>query len=177
MPDPAKGWLRGFPPIVGERPRLLVLGSMPSAESLRRQQYYGHPRNAFWPIMGQLFGAGPELKYEERAARLAEAGVAVWDVIAGCVRESSADADIRSEEPNDFLSFFAAYDSIAWLFFNGAKSEQVFRRRVLPLLQVGAAPQHFLRLPSTSPAHASLSFAAKLEAWRVLERAAAPGSR
>jgi TDG/mug DNA glycosylase family protein len=160
--------LRGFPPIVGEEPRVLVLGSMPSAESLRRLEYYGHPRNAFWPIMGELFGAGPDLPYAERARRVAAKGLAVWDVIAACVRETSADADIQEEEPNDFSEFFAQHRALRRVFFNGGKSEQVFRRRVLPELGALAGKLEFARLPSTSPALASLDFAAKLRAWRIL---------
>ena len=91
--------------------RVLVLGSMPSVASLAKQEYYGHPRNAFWPIMGRLFGAGPELPYDQRKAVLCERGVAVWDVLKTCRRAGSLDTSIRvdSETPNDFVTFFRAH--------------------------------------------------------------------
>lgn len=160
--------LRGFGPIAAAEARILILGSMPSAESLRRQQYYGHPRNAFWPIMGALFGAGPSLPYADRTARLAAAGVAVWDVIAACARATSADAEIRDERPNDFAGFFATHPRIDHLFFNGGKSEEVFCRRVLGELPPPYRDIARTRLPSTSPALASLDFAQKLAAWRIV---------
>src|SRR5688500_20135249 len=86
-----------FPPIAAPDARVLILGSVPSIASLARQQYYGHPQNSFWPIMGRLFGAGQDVPYEERKCILHEHGVAVWDVLRECHREGSLDADIRVE--------------------------------------------------------------------------------
>src|SRR4051812_2571728 len=73
-----------FPPIESRAARVLVLGSMPGAASLRAGQYYAYRHNAFWPIMGALFGAGPEIAYEKRIAILRRAGLALWDVLASC---------------------------------------------------------------------------------------------
>ena len=125
--------IEGFPPIAGPAPRVLVLGSMPSVASLDRQQYYGKPQNAFWRIMGELFGAGPELDYAKRCARLAAAGVAVWDVLASCVRPGSLDSaiEMRSAATNDIAGLLAAHPQISHVFFNGRKSEQIFRSRLL----------------------------------------------
>lgn len=168
--------LRGFAPIAAADARVLVLGSMPSAASLAAQQYYAHPRNAFWPLMGELFDAGPGLPYAERAARLRAAGVAVWDVLAACRRDGSLDAaiDPASMQINDFPAFFAAHPGITRVFFNGGTAEAVFRRWVLRRLDPLALPA-LVRLPSTSPAHAGRSLAAKLAAWRALAVAAAGG--
>lgn len=155
---------RSFPPLARADARVLILGSMPGAESLRRREYYAHPHNQFWPIMGALFGAGRELPYDARVQRLLERGVAVWDVLKHCERPGSLDGSIvpGSEIVNDFGAFFRAHPAIDAIFFNGAKSESVFRREVaLP----GRAPR-CARLPSTSPAHAGVSPAAKLAAWR-----------
>jgi len=166
-----QGVLIGFPPIARSDAQVLVLGSMPSVASLAKRQYYGHPQNAFWPIMDRLFGAGPELPYERRAEILRERGVAVWDSLRECRREGSLDSAIQAEVANDFVWFFAAHSEIRTVFFNGQKSEAAFRRHVLVGLDGVAASLSFMRLPSTSPAHAGRTFEEKLFAWRALERA------
>ena len=144
----------GFPPIAAPDARVLVLGTMPSIASLAKQQYYGHPQNAFWPIMGRLLGAGPELPYAERQRILCAQGVAVWDVLRECQREGSLDAaiEVESELPNDFPSFLKAHPGIHSIFFNGHKSETAFRRHARPLVAELNRSLHYARLPSTSPA-------------------------
>lgn len=167
--------IQGFPPIAAPSARVLVLGSLPGRASLEAGEYYGHPRNAFWPIMGELFDAGPNLEYPERARRLTRSGVALWDVIRSCRRVGSADADIErgSEVPNDFEYFFATHPGIRAVFLNGGMAELAWRRHALPQLEprLRALPQ--IRLPSTSPAHASRTQAQKLAAWRQVGRACA----
>jgi hypoxanthine-DNA glycosylase len=159
----------GFPALVGHSPRFLVLGSMPGVKSLAEQQYYAHPRNAFWPIMAHLFGFEPTLNYEQRCTLLVQSGVAVWDVLYACHRPGSLDSNIdrSSMETNDFRSFFQQYDSISTVFFNGAKAETVFQQ-ILPSLdesqRLAISTQ---RLPSTSPAHAALTFEQKLVQWKA----------
>ncbi len=157
--------VRSFPPVVAPGARVLVLGSMPGHASLSAQRYYAHPRNLFWPIMGALFEAGPELAYAARLRRLQACGIALWDVAGECVRPGSLDARIRADTvvANDIAGLLDAHPGIQRLCFNGATAETLFRRHVLPTL---AAPPECVRLPSTSPAHASMGFAAKLEAWR-----------
>lgn len=152
-----------------------MLGSAPSIRSLERNQYYGHPRNAFWPIMAQLFGFPETTPYEERARRVAAHGVAIWDVLASCERPTSMDADIveSSIRVNDFGAFLEAHPQIGVIFFNGAKAEASFRRYALPTLDAAAAAVRRVRLPSTSPANASWSFERKLDAWRVVLEAVA----
>lgn len=155
--------VRSFPPISAPDAELLILGSMPGIASLEAGQYYAHPRNAFWPIMGNLFGAGPGLPYTERVAVLAARGVAVWDVLKLCVREGSLDAAIREEVPNDFAAFFAAHPRIRRIGLNGGKAAASFRKYAARHMPAGAET---IILPSTSPAHAALSPAAKQAAWR-----------
>jgi hypoxanthine-DNA glycosylase len=159
---------RGFPPIAGADARLLILGSLPGAMSLERRQYYAQPRNAFWQLMGDLFGAGPDLDYAARGARLIANGVAVWDVCAAAVRPGSLDTAIlpASVVPNDFAAFFSAHTGIGHVFFNGAKAAALYERQVLPGLPAAARQLPRAVLPSTSPAHAGRSYAAKLELWR-----------
>ena len=162
-----------FAPIDNRSARILVLGSMPGAASLLAARYYAYPQNAFWPIMGELFGAGPAEPYENRILILKRAGLALWDVMASCVREGSLDSDIdeTSIVPNDFPAFFDAHPRVKHVFFNGTKAEHCFHRYVRPHLAERGL--HFTRLPSTSPAHASLSFPQKLKAWRAVADALA----
>jgi TDG/mug DNA glycosylase family protein len=146
---------------------------MPGRLSLQLQQYYAHPRNSFWPIIGELFGIDPELPYETRLTRLTAQRVALWDSLQACFRPGSLDSAIAETSiiPNDFAGFFAQYPSIAAVFFNGAKSEQVFRRYVLPQLPEKHAQISYRRLPSTSPAHASLNAQQKLTQWQAVKQA------
>ena len=162
--------IRGFPPLASASAKRLILGSMPSVASLEAAQYYAFPRNAFWHIMGDLFGAGPELDYLQRVERLTAAGVALWDVIATCRRPGSLDSAIESEglRSNDFQAFFHQHPGIAHVYFNGQKASSLFRKRVLPGLDANVVLH---TLPSTSPANAGLNYAAKLEAWSVVKSA------
>ena len=132
--------IRGFPPVVGRQPRLLILGSMPSEASLEAGQYYGLPRNAFWAIMGELFGAGRELPYDERLRILKRHGVALWDVLAECRRRGSLDASIqlRDARVNDLAGFFRRHRGIRRVYFNGSKAADVYRRRALPEVETAA---------------------------------------
>src|SRR5215467_5997853 len=119
--------VQSFPPIVSQQSKLLILGSMPGEASLKAGQYYAHPRNAFWHIMGELFGAGPSLPYEERVERLQSVGVALWDTRQFCSRPGSLDASITEDVPNNFSALFAKYPNITHVFFNGRKAEAAFR--------------------------------------------------
>ena len=157
-----------FPPIADANARILILGSMPGQASLDANQYYAHPRNLFWPILGELVGAYPALDYTARAGILTANGIALWDVLKSCRRKTSLDADIdkASIVTNDFAAFFAAHPQIGHVYFNGATAEQTFRRHVLP--SINAKPLVLQRLPSTSPAHAALSYRQKLQSWQII---------
>ncbi|MEE2854624.1 MAG: DNA-deoxyinosine glycosylase [Actinomycetota bacterium] len=163
--------LRGFPPVVDERARTLILGSFPSAQSLAAGQYYANPRNAFWAITGELFGFDATAPYDRRVAALQSHGVALWDVLHACRRVGSADSAIepKSLTINDFDELFAQHPTITTVYFNGAKAAGLFAR-------LAEAPDRirYERLPSTSPANAMRS-GAKLAAWRVIASAAQPG--
>jgi len=162
--------LKGFPPIAAKNTKVLILGSMPSETSLLKQQYYGHPRNAFWPIMDALFAASPELAYDRRTAILIQNGIAVWDVAKFCNRPGSLDADIEmsSLETNDFNIFFTLFPKLKHVFFNGGKAESVYNKFILPELLGHFSYMHYHRLPSTSPAFASMTLQQKIAAWQVV---------
>lgn len=154
-----------FAPLSRPFATVLILGSMPGAASLKAQQYYAHPRNIFWPIMAGIVGFDAGAPYDARVEALTGAGIAVWDVLQSCVRPGSLDSAIQAgtRVPNDFAAFFAAHPGILLVCFNGAEAQQSFIRYVLPGLP--AADLRYVRLPSTSPAHA-MAFDRKLAAWR-----------
>ena len=158
----------GFPPIEDAAARVLVLGSLPGVKSLEMREYYAQPYNAFWRIMGELVGAGPELEYPARMLRLRAHGLAVWDVLAAGEREGSLDSAIvpASIVVNDFGAFFARHRELRLICFNGNTAAGLFRRKVLPSLEPQWAAIERRALPSTSPAYASLRFEQKLARWR-----------
>ena len=169
--------LRAFPPVADARARCLILGSMPGVASLDAVEYYAHPRNAFWRIMGDLIGAGADLPYAQRLDKLCAAGIALWDVVAACERPGSLDTAIVPEtvRVNDFAAFLAAHPGIERIFFNGGAAEALFRRHVLR--QLDGSRLTLLRLPSTSPAHAARAYADKLTAWSAILAASPNPSR
>ena len=158
----------GFAPIEDTAAIVLILGSMPGKASLAAGEYYAHPRNLFWPIMGELVGAHPGLPYEGRLRILKSSGIALWDVLESCIRNSSLDSHIEEASviPNDFESFFLRHPNIAYVFFNGAKAEQCFLRHVQPSLTSHSL--QYQRLPSTSPANAGTPYGKKLDAWQAV---------
>jgi len=161
---------KGFPFVSGVEPLSLILGSFPGKKSLQEGQYYAHPRNAFWPIMGGLFGAGPELRYEDRLERLRFAGVALWDVLLSCERTGSMDGAILADGavPNDLQGFFRDHPTLLAIFFNGRKAAELFGRFIHPGLDRASLSLSRRTLPSTSPAYASKSLNQKAKDWRVL---------
>lgn len=158
--------LTAFTPIEAADARVLILGSMPSQESLKQQAYYAHPRNQFWRIVCQLLNATCPEAYSERCSILVVNGIALWDVLESCRREGSADSAIRDEVPNDFQRFFRGHPKLEAVLFNGMKAYQLYEKHFLDAdLEIGQGLKLY-RLPSTSPAHA-VGYEVKLEAWRA----------
>ena len=158
----------GFPAIACVDAKILILGSMPSIKSLEQQQYYAHPRNAFWPIMSALFDMDKTWLYQQRCDHLISNKIAVWDALQACQRQGSLDSNIdpSSMIANDFNTFFKQHSKITLVVFNGGKAEQVFKQHVVPSLDKKFKHLNQIRLPSTSPAHASMTFEQKLSAWK-----------
>ena len=153
--------VRSFAAVARADARLLVLGSMPGEESLRRREYYAHPRNAFWPIAGALWGFDAGAPYAVRLEALREARVALWDVLGSCRRRGSLDADIVEAVPNDLPGLLKRCPGIRLIGCNGGTAYAALRRH-FPDLGVPA-----VRLPSTSPAAAMWSRERKLAMWRA----------
>ncbi len=162
--------LQSFAPVSRPDAKVLLLGSMPGVRSLQQAQYYAHERNAFWPIMGELFGAIPAIAYAERLRILQSRNIALWDVLRCCERIGSLDSDIAEASmiANDFAAFFEQHPHIERVFFNGAKAEAAYKKHVLSTLVGVGDSIRYLRLPSTSPAHAGMTFGEKLERWRIV---------
>lgn len=164
--------MKGFPPIADAKATILILGTMPSEESLKKKEYYGNPRNAFWKIMATLFAFENITSYEGRTIELKNNHIALWDVMRDCERQGSLDSAIvdSSIVANDFVSFYRHHPNIRHVFFNGAKAEKEYRKRVLPMLSAETKEIAYSRLPSTSPAMASLSFDKKLLVWSAVKQ-------
>ena len=151
--------------MVDANTRVLVLGSLPGEESLARAQYYGHPRNLFWRLMGRVIGADlVALPYEERLATLLAAHVGLWDVVEAAEREGSLDAAIRAASANDLRTLVATLPNLRAVGFNGATSAKI------GMPQLAWASLELIRLPSSSPAYASRAYDEKLQNWMQLAR-------
>lgn len=161
--------IEGFGPLATRKAHTLILGSVPSEESLRQRRYYAHPRNAFWPLIAELLGI-QAAGYAERVGAFKRCGYALWDVLQACERPGSLDSSIvaGSAVPNDFAGFLDGHPHITRIFFNGSRAEAMFRRFVQRTLPAGCERIRCERLPSTSPAHAGLSLAQKREHWRAI---------
>jgi TDG/mug DNA glycosylase family protein len=152
----------GLAPVTCPEPRVLILGSYPSVLSLARGEYYGNPRNRFWAVMENLFGIRAALPYRERCSRLAESGIALWDVVASCSRPGSADSRIRNPVPNDIKGFVRSHPSVRLIALNGSTAGRLYRKSA----EVPCIP--FIVLPSTSPANAAMTVEEKIRAWRIV---------
>ncbi|MBT5292621.1 MAG: DNA-deoxyinosine glycosylase [Cellvibrionales bacterium] len=169
--------VNSFSPVLKKGASIIILGSMPGKRSLQEAQYYAHPRNAFWRIFCTLFMRDKDWvdsidNYQQKIECLKNENIALWDVLQSCTRKSSLDADIveSSIVVNDFSKLFTDNQSIKHIYFNGAKAEKLYKRYVIPTLSAQEKSLSMTRLPSTSPAHAAISFEKKLQEWKVICR-------
>lgn len=173
-----------FAPIVPERAKILVLGSIPGVRSIEQGQYYAHPQNAFWPMLARIYaelacasgtnaeqwqrGRHHQLPFAQKVQLLEAASIALWDVLASAWRQNSADQSIKSEICNPVAQLLKDCPTIQKILLNGKKSAKLFSQKILP--EIGPQNYQIYHLPSSSPAYASLSFDAKTEAWRQVLR-------
>lgn len=154
-----------FEPIIDENCKILILGTMPGVQSLRKQEYYGNKQNAFWRIIYSLFGKEPAVDYNEKKKFILDHKIALWDVLEACDREGSLDSDIKNPKANDFVSLFNDYPGIKSVYFNGSPAETLFKRYAKAKLIKVDLKYH--RLPSTSPAYTA-GFSEKFDKWKMV---------
>lgn len=155
--------INSFPPIIQEGCRILILGSIPSITSLEKFQYYGHKQNDFWPMMFSLFNEPYTDDYIKKQNLLLLHGIALWDVLGSCERKGSLDSNIIDETPNDIVGLVSRYPTIEYVFFNGGKAYESFKKYFPSLL---SEKQCFM-MPSTSPAY-TLKKEEKRKQWRKI---------
>lgn len=156
----------GLPPIIDERSEFLILGTLPGDESLRRQEYYGHPRNHFWPIMVEVINTQLSGKYTERCAEVLRHGFAIWDVLHAAERSGSLDTAIRNAKANDFANLFRTYPKLRMIAFNGKAAQALYRRHIATSTDIPHNRLTTIALPSTSPAYV-LPLAEKAQTWKM----------
>jgi len=156
--------IESFLPVGDSLSKILILGSIPGKESLRQHQYYAYPQNQFWKIVYSLFNTPVDDNYDDKILFLKKNNIALWDVIKSCYREGSLDSNIKMEQANDFESLFKNYPNIEYVFFNGLKAYNVFKKKV----GFNFGNIKFQRLESTSPANTK-KFEYKLDNWSIIK--------
>ncbi|MDR1091634.1 MAG: DNA-deoxyinosine glycosylase [Prevotella sp.] len=153
-----------FGPVADNKSRILILGTMPSEESLRKQERYGHKSNQFWKIVFTLFNKTLPDNYDEKIKLLTDNHIAIWDVLHSCEGSGSLDSNIKNEKPNDFKKFFKQYPQIRHIFFTGKKAEEFYKK------YVGFDKERtYTTLPSPSSANAGMTLNEKIEKWKILK--------
>ena len=157
-----------FPPIVSKNATGLILGSMPGNLSLRKNEYYAHPQNSFWKIIFSLFNEQFSPEYKNKISLIKQNNLAVWDVLEFCERSSSLDSDIKlhNAKTNDVAGLLNKQTKITKIYFNGQKAHQIFLKNIYRTSPDFFSNYELIVLPSTSPAHAKMSFDQKLQAWK-----------
>ncbi|ERI95265.1 hypothetical protein HMPREF1982_00406 [Clostridiales bacterium oral taxon 876 str. F0540] len=155
--------VKGFKPIIDDKCQVLILGTMPSIESIKRNEYYGNKRNAFWKIVFSLYGMEVREEYKDKIDFLLSNHIAVWDVLESCERDGSSDVSIRNPKANDFNKFFTQYPNLKKIYFNGKTAEKLYLKLVDKEVSNGVIYQAVL--PSSSPANA-IKFEEKIKEWR-----------
>jgi len=161
--------ITSFPPIATTDAKVLIVGTMPGIQSLQLQQYYGNPRNHFWKILFTICQEEFTSDYEARKKILLSNQIALWDVLQACERLGSLDSAIAKEEPNDFNGFLYQHSDITHIYFNGQAAAKYFKKYISL-----ERSYTLVTLPSTSPAHAGMSFEGKLSVWQELLENALP---
>lgn len=156
---------KSFKPSIDNNSKILILGSMPGVKSLKEQQYYAHPQNRFWKVLGQICNVNTlqELDYSQKLTILLQNNIALWDTIKSCKREGSLDSDIQNEIPNNIKKLLKKYPNIENICLNGNKSYSAFKKYFPDLLQ----KYNCYRMPSTSPANAKYSLDRLVQEWSV----------
>ena len=157
---------KSFKPSIDNNSKILILGSMPGIKSLEEQQYYAHPQNRFWKVMGALCSENnlAEFDYDTKLKILLNNNIALWDTIKSCKRKGSLDSDIKNEQPNNIRKLLKNYPSIKIICLNGNKSYSAFEKYFPDLIEKYST----YKMPSTSPANAKYSLNKLIEEWSTI---------
>lgn len=157
---------KSFKPSINNNSYILILGSMPGVKSLQEQQYYAHPQNRFWKVMGHICQTQnlPELNYSEKLEILLNNNIALWDTIKSCKRDGSLDSNILNITPNNIKGLLKKYPNIKTICLNGAKSYTTFKKYFPDLLD----KYDCYKMPSTSPANAKCNLNKLVEEWELI---------
>lgn len=159
-----KNKIEGLAPVVDANCKILIMGTMPSVESLKKQAYYGNTRNLFWQLMAVVTGKKVPEEYDEKKQFLLKNKIALWDMCQACFREGSLDSNISEETPNDIKSFVEKHIQLKVIAFNGKESAKLFGKHIGSLDGI-----KLLALPSTSPANAGVAWDTKISEWSKLK--------
>ena len=160
-----------FEPVFSETSTRLVLGTMPSPQSVKHGFYYSHPQNRFWPLMAVIFERPPFRSVEEKREFALSHGIAMWDVIYSCDIVGSSDSSIKNAVPSDLLSIKETGD-LRTVITNGRTSGKMYDK-----YQKNELGMESLTLPSTSPANAAWSFERLFEEWKIVREILEAGTR
>ena len=156
---------KSFEPSIDNNSKVLILGSMPGIKALEKQQYYAHPQNRFWKLMGIICDVSNlhECDYDLKLKTLLKNNIALWDVIKFCKREGSLDSDIKNETVNNLRDLLKKYPNIKTICLNGGKSFIAFKKYFPDLLQ----KYNCHKMLSTSPANARYSLDVLVKEWSL----------
>lgn len=155
-----EGLLKSLEPIVDDKSQVLILGTMPGVDSLKKQEYYGHSGNLFWKILGEVLNIKFPEDYLEKKEMLLKHHITVWDMLKTCFRPGSLDVNITDEYPNDIKAFIEDHPQIRAIAFNGKDAAKYFGKHIRSIEGI-----KLISLPSTSPANAGTSMEEKLKKW------------
>lgn len=157
-------FIHNIPPVYNKNSKVLILGSFPSVKSREAEFFYGHPQNRFWKVIAALCGASVPETVEQKKKLLLQNGIALWDVIAVCSVEGSADSSIKNAVPND-ISFLLSETAITKIFLNGKTAEKYYNKYLKSAVSIPA-----VCLPSTSPANAAKNLETLIDEWSVIKK-------
>lgn len=152
---------QSFAPVIDEKCKILILGTMPGDKSIKENKYYANSQNQFWRIMALVTNENFLINYDQKKDLLIHKRIAIWDVLMHCEREGSLDVNISDETPNDFISFFNEYPNINKVFFNGSKAEKLFKK-----FNLHDYSKKYQILPSTSSMNTSMNLEKKANIWK-----------
>lgn len=158
---------KGLMPIVGENPKILILGTFPGDKSLQMQEYYSNPTNCFWDTIANIYYSGQTFNsYADKISCIRNNNLALWDIIRCCDRIGSLDNKIDNPILNDLCQFLKLYPSITHIAFNGQEAANHFKNLCCNCKKFGNIKTCVL--PSTSNTNTHSTKLEKIDEWKKL---------